>query len=202
MTVESMFRIAFWLLLCGMILMQVWFANQFRQAGEPVTADSKAVVGEGRTCAVFRIMRSLALITCLVLYGFNPSWMSVLTLDLPAFIRWAGILLGVFSLIFYAWSRAVLGEAWSSHLETRKNQALVTTGPYTRVRHPIYLAMLGFLVSLAIVTANLLFFALLAFSVIDLALRIPKEEQIMIEAFGEDYKAYMQRTGRLFPKII
>jgi protein-S-isoprenylcysteine O-methyltransferase Ste14 len=30
--------------------------------------------------------------------------------------------------------------------------------------------------------------------------RVPREEQMMIEEFGEEYKAYMQRTGRFFPK--
>jgi protein-S-isoprenylcysteine O-methyltransferase Ste14 len=41
---------------------------------------------------------------------------------------------------------------------------------------------------------------LLVVSIVVLALRIPKEKQMMIEDFGEEYKAYMQRTGSLFPK--
>jgi len=31
-------------------------------------------------------------------------------------------------------------------------------------------------------------------------LRIPKEEQMLIEVFGEEYRTYMQRTGELLPK--
>jgi protein-S-isoprenylcysteine O-methyltransferase Ste14 len=37
-------------------------------------------------------------------------------------------------------------------------------------------------------------------SILGLLWRVPKEEQMMIEAFGDEYKAYMQRTGRFFPK--
>lgn len=54
--------------------------------------------------------------------------------------------------------------------------------------------------SIALVTANWFFIALLVVSVVVLALRIPKEEQMLIEVFGDEYKAYMQRTGGLFPK--
>jgi protein-S-isoprenylcysteine O-methyltransferase Ste14 len=42
--------------------------------------------------------------------------------------------------------------------------------------------------------------AFLVVSIVDLALRIPKEEQMMLDEFGDEYGAYMQRTGRLLPK--
>ena len=48
--------------------------------------------------------------------------------------------------------------------------------------------------------ANWFFIALLVVSVVVLALRIPKEEQMLIEVFGDEYKAYMQRTEGLFAK--
>jgi len=60
--------------------------------------------------------------------------------------------------------------------------------------------MMGFLTSIAFVTANWFLIAFLVVSIVDLALRIPKEEQMMIEEFGDEYKAYIQRTGRLIPK--
>jgi protein-S-isoprenylcysteine O-methyltransferase Ste14 len=76
----------------------------------------------------------------------------------------------------------------------------VTAGPYARIRHPIYLALLGFLLGLALVSANGFFAGLFAFSVVDLAIRIPKEEEQMIEELGEQYRAYMRSTGRLLPR--
>jgi protein-S-isoprenylcysteine O-methyltransferase Ste14 len=113
-----------------------------------------------------------------------------------------GVALGVLSLVVYAWSRITLGKEWSSPLQIREKHHLVTTGPYARIRHPIYLALMGFLTGSALITANWFVIALLVFSIVDLNLRIPKEEQMMIEEFGYEYIAYMQKTGRLLPKII
>jgi protein-S-isoprenylcysteine O-methyltransferase Ste14 len=43
--------------------------------------------------------------------------------------------------------------------------------------------------------AGLASFALLYF------LRVPREEQMMLEQFGEEYRAYMNRTGRVIPRL-
>ena len=200
MSSESIFRIAFWILFGGMLIMQVYFAFKVRRTGERVAADREAIEREGWGYAVVRVIGSLALIAFLVLYGINPAWLGVLSVPLPDWLRWLGVILGAVSLVFYGWSQETLGKAWSPHLQTREDHALVTTGPYARIRHPIYLALLGFLSGISLVTANWFFIALLVISIIVLALRIPKEEQMMIEQFGEEYKRYMERTGRLFPR--
>lgn len=200
MAIESIFRIAFWILFGGLMIMQVYFARQVRRAGERVTADRQAIEREGWWYAVVRAISSLALITFLVLYAIYPPWMTVLSVPLPVWLRWAGVALATVSFVLYIWSQATLGRAWSPHLQTRQKHGLVTSGPYARIRHPIYLAMLGFLIGIALLVANWFFIALLAISIVVLILRIPKEEQMMVEEFGEEYRAYMQRTGRFLPK--
>jgi protein-S-isoprenylcysteine O-methyltransferase Ste14 len=200
MNTESIFRTAFWVLFGGLMVMQVYFASRVRQAGERIKADREAIEREGWWYAVVRAVGSLSLIAFLVLYGINPPWLGVLSVPLPDWLRWMGVALGAVSFVLYAWSQATLGKAWSPHLQMREEHQLVTTGPYARIRHPIYLALIGFLTGIALVTANWFFIALLVVSLVVLALRIPKEEQMMIEDFGEEYKVYMQRTGRLFPK--
>jgi len=76
----------------------------------------------------------------------------------------------------------------------------VTTGPYARVRHPMYTSMFGWGMALALVTAHWIFVVLAVLAIAGLIARVPREEQMMIEEFGEEYKAYRQRTGRFFPK--
>jgi protein-S-isoprenylcysteine O-methyltransferase Ste14 len=200
MSTESIFHTAFWVLFGGLMVMQVYFAARVRQTGERVKADREAIEREGWWYAVVRAIGSLSLIAFLVLYAINPPWLEVLLVPFPDWLRWIGVALGAVSFVLYAWSQAALGEAWSPHLQMRDEHRLVTTGPYARIRHPIYLALMGFLTGIALATANWFFLALLVVSIVVLALRIPKEEQMMIGDFGEEYKAYMQRTGRLFPR--
>jgi protein-S-isoprenylcysteine O-methyltransferase Ste14 len=61
--------------------------------------------------------------------------------------------------------------------------------------------MFGWCIALSLLTANWIFVAVCALSAGGLLWRVPKEEKMMIEAFGEEYKVYMQRTGRFFPRI-
>jgi protein-S-isoprenylcysteine O-methyltransferase Ste14 len=60
--------------------------------------------------------------------------------------------------------------------------------------------MIGYGISLALVTANWVFMVLAVAVIAGLFARVPKEEQMMIKEFGEEYRAYMQKTGRFFPK--
>jgi protein-S-isoprenylcysteine O-methyltransferase Ste14 len=103
--------------------------------------------------------------------------------------------------IFWTWTQLTLDTQWSAQLQLKKDHHLVTTGPYVWVRHPLYAGIFGWCLSLILLTANWIFVAACLLSIVGLLYRVPKEEQMMIEAFGEEYKAYMQRTGRLFPKF-
>jgi protein-S-isoprenylcysteine O-methyltransferase Ste14 len=53
---------------------------------------------------------------------------------------------------------------------------------------------------LTLLTANWIFFAACVLSFAGLLWRVPREEQMMVEVFGDEYRAYMQRTGRFLPK--
>ncbi len=200
MTAEAAFRVAFWVLLAGVLVMRVYFAVQVRRAGERVMPDRHAIEREGRVMFGGRLVMFLLLLAWLGLYAIYPAWMGVLSVPLPGWLRWAGFALGVASLGVWWWTQVALGKEWSPQLQLREEHHLVTAGPYRRVRHPLYTAMFGYGIGLALVTANWIFLAL-AVAVIGGALaRVPKEEQMMIKEFGEEYRAYMQRTGRFFPK--
>ena len=201
MPVESLFRIAFWVVFGGMIVMQACFASRAWQTGARSATKNKTIErAEGWGHAVVRVGRAISLVAFLVIYATNSPWLEVLKVPLPDWLRWIGAIIGVASLAFYAWARATLGKEWSSPLQVREQHHLVTTGPYKWVRHPIYSALIGFMTGIALITANWFLFAFLAVSIVDLGLRIPREEQMMIDEFGDEYIEYMQRTGRLLPR--
>jgi protein-S-isoprenylcysteine O-methyltransferase Ste14 len=64
----------------------------------------------------------------------------------------------------------------------------------------MYTAMFGWMAGLALVTANWALVVGVAGTVAFLAARVPKEEQMMLERFGDAYRGYMRRTGRFFPR--
>ena len=94
MSVESLFLIAFWLIFGVMIVMQVYFASRLRLAGNHKAADRKAIEREGWGYAIVRAIRSISLITFLVLYTLNQPWLGMLSVPFPNWFRWMGVVLG------------------------------------------------------------------------------------------------------------
>ncbi len=202
MTQQNIFRIAFMILLAGILAMRGYFMVKVRRAGERLMPDQSAVEREGGGAVlVLRVVVFLVFIAFLVMYVIGMAWIDVFSFPLPTWLRWVGFALGLLSLAFWTWTQAALDTRWSAQLQLRKEHQLVTSGPYARIRHPLYAAMFAWAIALAILTANWLFVALAALSIAGTVVRVPKEEQMMIEAFGNEYKAYMQRTGRYFPKL-
>jgi protein-S-isoprenylcysteine O-methyltransferase Ste14 len=66
----------------------------------------------------------------------------------------------------------------------------------------MYSDMMLWLVSFSLVTANWFYALTISTGLIILfSVRIPDEEKLMLERFGEQYRAYMKRTKRLIPFI-
>jgi protein-S-isoprenylcysteine O-methyltransferase Ste14 len=138
----------------------------------------------------------------LTAYLINPKWMAWSTVSLPIWLRWVGAFLGLFavpSLLF--WTFRSLGKNLTDTVVTRREHTLVTHGPYRWVRHPFYDVVFLWGLSLSVLTANLLL-ALLGFSAFTMmVLRTRIEEKKLIERFGDEYRAYMVRTGRFLPHV-
>ena len=114
----------------------------------------------------------------------------------------AGIACLAVGLWLFARSHADLGTNWSITLEVREKHQLVTKGIYRRVRHPMYLALLVYSVGQALVLPNWIAGPSYAVAMVLLfALRLGPEERMMLDEFGKDYEAYMQRTKRLVPGV-
>jgi len=202
MSIETTFRLAFVILLAALFAMRFYFMIKVRRSGGRLTPDKQAVAREGgRAVLVVRIIAFFALMAFLVMYFLGAKWIDAFLFTLPAWLRWVGFAIGVLSVIFWTWTQVTLDTQWSAQLQLTKEHHLITTGPYARIRHPLYAGLLGWCISLTLLTANWIFTAICALAFAGLLWRIPKEEQMMIEAFGDEYKAYMKRTGRFFPRL-
>jgi protein-S-isoprenylcysteine O-methyltransferase Ste14 len=136
----------------------------------------------------------------LIVYLVNPAWMRWAQLDLPAGLRLAGGALGLLSLAGFYWVFRHLGENVTPTAQIRQEHTLVTTGPYRWVRHPMYATGLMLFASYFLLSANWFVGAACGLAFLMLIIRLPTEERNLVERFGDEYRAYMRRTGQLWPR--
>lgn len=202
MTSETIYRLAFLVLLIALLAMRVTFMIRVRRSGGRLTPDEQAAQREGGGgVLIIRVVAFFALMAFLVMYLIGAAWIEAFSFHLPDWLRWTGFALGILSVAFWTWTQIHLDTQWSAQLQLKENHHLVTTGPYATIRHPLYVGMFGWCIALPLLTANWIFLVICALTVAALLWRIPKEEQMMIEAFGDEYSAYMERTGRFVPKF-
>src|SRR5207244_2384452 len=109
----------------------------------------------------------------------------------------------VLGLLLLVWVHRALACNFSTTLRIRPDHTLVTSGPYHWVRHPMYTVFCLVFVGICLQTANGLLggLGLSAIGII-MIVRTPLEEAQLVEKFGEEYRHYMQRTGRYLPRLL
>jgi protein-S-isoprenylcysteine O-methyltransferase Ste14 len=145
-----------------------------------------------------------ALLGLAIVPGFYVATGMPQAADYPA-RAWAvavGVVLFAAAMWVFRRTHKELGRNWSITLEIRDQHQLIRSGPYAFVRHPMYTSFLlmglgqAFLLSNWVVgLAGLIGFAILFF------LRVDREERMMLEIFGAQYRAYMDRTKRIIPYL-
>jgi protein-S-isoprenylcysteine O-methyltransferase Ste14 len=106
--------------------------------------------------------------------------------------------------LFGAWlaSAAVraLGRQWSLTARVVEEHALITTGPYAIVRHPIYTSMFLLLVATGVALSHWIGLLLgAAVFVAGTVARIRVEDRLLSQELGEPYRQYAARVPALFP---
>ena len=132
------------------------------------------------------------------LFSWDPPWMDI---GLPEAVRWAGFATSLLCVGFLCWVFKTIGKAGAKYVITFDEQKLVTTGPYARVRHPMYTGSFAWAATVLLFTDHWgvggAFIVLLLFVVV---FRLRTEEEVLIEHFGDDYREYMARTNRFWPR--
>lgn len=116
---------------------------------------------------------------------------------------WDGALdLGISSLGFLMVIACTLGRLWASlYIAGRKTSVLVTDGPYSVVRHPLYFFSLLGAMGLALASENIVLIGVLfVMYVCYYPLVFIGEERDLARIYGDDWAAYAARTPRFIPK--
>jgi protein-S-isoprenylcysteine O-methyltransferase Ste14 len=119
-------------------------------------------------------------------------------------LRWAeqlGAAMTVAGVAFAIWARNHIGRNWSGTVTIKEDHQLIRTGPYSRIRHPIYTGILFGILGTAIDIGEyrgLLGFVLIA---IGFAFKAKGEEKLLAEHFGADFEEHKRATGFFLPKF-
>ena len=115
---------------------------------------------------------------------------------------WLGLVVLIAAMALLYRTHRDLGRAWSITLEIRDRHRLITQGIYERLRHPMYAAFWLWAISQALLLPNWIagLSGLVGFGTLFFG-RVGHEERMMLETFGDEYRAYMARTYRLIPGI-
>lgn len=136
-----------------------------------------------------------------VIYLFTP-FLGFADYQLPDYVPWIGAVVMVVALWLFWRSHADLGRNWSRTLEIQEGHQLITHGVYRTIRHPMYTSIALFSLAQGLMLENWLagWSALVAFAILYFV-RVPQEERMMRDFFGQEYSDYMQHTGRLLPRF-
>ena len=112
-----------------------------------------------------------------------------------------GVLLYVFGVLLVG--IGTVGRLWCAlYISGYKKEELITQGPYSISRNPLYFfSLLGFSgIGFATETFTFGILAILVFALV-YPFIIRKEEEFLRSKFGQAYDGYCQRTPRFFPKF-
>jgi len=196
MDIELVSKIILIVLFCLFSIIRIGYYRTAKKAGY------RTVIIESRWYSIW-----LSIFICYEVFTFFtyilfPDLLAWAAMPLPLALRITGACLGIMALLWFIWIHRSLGSNLSVRLQIKDSQRLVTNGPYRWIRHPMYTAFYLLHLATFLLTAN--WFIGLSWTAgltSIIALRIKREEAMMINYFGERYRLYMQQTGRFLPII-
>ena len=196
MASEIPFRVALVVVIVLTMAVTAYHRIQAASSGEKISRKE-----EGYLFAIVLRLAGLCLWVATFAYLIYPPSVEWALIPLHDSVRWGGVVTGALCSLLMYWTLSSLGKNLTDTVVIRAAATLVTNGPYRWVRHPFYVTAALLMASVTALTANWLIGLSSLIVLALLAVRTPKEEQMLIERFGQQYRDYMARTGRFFPRM-
>jgi protein-S-isoprenylcysteine O-methyltransferase Ste14 len=116
-------------------------------------------------------------------------------------VRVVGLAVGLAGAVLLVWASVLLGRLLIHEAAVREDHALIESGPYRFVRHPVYAGYLALLLGSGVASLNVCLLLLWPVSLLGILIQAASEEQLLTAKFGQDYERYVRRTGRLVPRF-
>lgn len=127
------------------------------------------------------------------------AWLSAPLLTPPTLV--AGLVLIILGYAATLWCYASMGDTWRIGVNRQEKTSLITRGPYNVIRHPIYGFQIVMLAGSALLLPTVFSLVIIAVHFLCVQAKAADEEAYLLGVHGETYRAYLNRTGRLLPKI-
>jgi protein-S-isoprenylcysteine O-methyltransferase Ste14 len=135
------------------------------------------------------------------IYIAKPAAMAWTRFQVPSWVRWLGMMIAASGMAFELTTQIFLGRNYSTTLHIGEKQSLVTAGPYRYIRHPMYTALVAVGIGMGLMSSSWYFLIPFVVTGIVIIFRTRREEEAMIEKFGDAYVQYARRTGRFLPIV-
>lgn len=154
--------------------------------------------------AIYRVFRLLLLVISFTL--LFAQWSAAGFLGRQFFpwkqsLAYSGFALALAGLAIAMWARISLGQYWSDQIVLKIDHRLVRSGPYARMRHPIYSGVLLGVAGSALLVDE--WRAMLAFLLLltNYVIKAKREDQILAQAFPTEFPIHKKNAGFLLPRL-
>jgi protein-S-isoprenylcysteine O-methyltransferase Ste14 len=113
----------------------------------------------------------------------------------------AGVAVTFAGVAFAIWARWHLGENWSATVTLKEGHELIRSGPYGRIRHPIYTGMLVAFAGTALALGEYRGLLGLLIATAAFFAKAKKEERYLVREFGEQFQEHQRHTGMFLPRL-
>jgi protein-S-isoprenylcysteine O-methyltransferase Ste14 len=137
-----------------------------------------------------------------LLYDSAPpylNWLNHRFIPDERWIDWLGAWLTLAGVLFAIWARTSIGREWSAEIQIKQGHQLIRTGPYARIRHPIYTGILLAVAGTALAIGEYRALFALAILCIAFARKAKKEESFLAAQFGPAFEEHRRSTGFFLP---
>jgi protein-S-isoprenylcysteine O-methyltransferase Ste14 len=190
MNQEQLVRILEWM----WIVFGVYWLIAARRVKAAQTTESPAY-------RIFRLLLLIITFTLLFAKGTAVGFLGWRFVPQTQSLAYIGFALALAGLATAVWARFSLGQYWSDKVVLKVDHQLIRSGPYARMRHPIYSGVLLGVAGSALVVdqwRGVLAFLLLLTNYI---VKAKREDKILLEAFSTDFVEHRKRAGFLVPRL-
>jgi protein-S-isoprenylcysteine O-methyltransferase Ste14 len=136
---------------------------------------------------------------------FSPTarvgWLGARFVPPSEIIAVVGAIATAFGVGLAVWARYVLGKNWSAAITFKENHELIRTGPYARIRHPIYSGIILGLLGTALAIGEWRALAGTAVMFASYFIKARSEESLLAREFGPAFQDHLSRTGMFLPRL-